>query len=252
LAQDLPKLNARLNGGLIVMAEDFRTDVYSRGSCDFMGVKLKIGRGVLIPREETELLGHTACGEVQDYENPKIIDMCAGCGNLACALAVHIPAAKMWAADASPECVSLISANVQGLGLRDRVTVVESDLFESLRGLDLLAAVDLIVCNPPYIPSHRLNAQSRWLLESEPRRAFDGGPYGVDILRRLVREAAVFLREDGSLIFEFGEGQHEIVRRLLESSGAYHSIRFVTNGAGIPRVAVARKKRIPSGFLREL
>jgi release factor glutamine methyltransferase len=207
-----------------------------------MGLQLKVAPNVLIPRQETELLGVAACREVAGIAQPKIIDMCSGSGNLACALAFNLPGALVWAADASPECVRLTRANAEAVGVKTRVTALESDLFEGLRCAGLENAADLIVCNPPYISSRRLDSQSSWLLDREPRQAFDGGPYGINIMTRLVRTAPEFLRTGGILAFEFGEGQHPLILRLLDSCQAYHSIRLVSNADGVPRVAVAHKK----------
>lgn len=229
------------------MTEEFRTVVYQRGFHVFMGVPLKVSPGVLIPRSETELLGRTALAQLAGISHPKIIDMCAGSGNLACALAMNCPEAQIWAADASPACVALMQANIESLALGNRVKAVESDLFHSLQGLIPGSGVDMIVCNPPYISSRRLDTQSQWLLDQEPREAFDGGPYGINILRRLVREAPLFLRENGKLCFEFGEGQHEIVERLLNSAGAYTGVRLIGENE-VPRLALACKRvAVPGG-----
>jgi release factor glutamine methyltransferase len=225
------------------MLLDSRVDIYARGYQTFMGLKLRIQPGVLIPREETELLGETACDLLKGIEYPLVIDMCAGSGNLACALATRIPGVRVWAADAFPECVRLTELNVNDLGLQHQVQVSHSDLFEALRGRGLENTVDLVMCNPPYIPSSRLDSRSSWLLESEPRGAFDGGSYGIDIMSRVVRDAPAFLRENGVLAFEFGVGQHQLVRRLLDSTKAYDSIRMISNAEGVPRVAVACKSK---------
>src|SRR3954470_17603565 len=144
---------------LTCMLLDSRADLYARGYQTFMGINLRIQPGVLIPREETELLGQTAFQILNDIKTPLVIDMCAGSGNLACALAARIPGATVWAADAFPEGVRLARLNVEELGLQDRVSVSESDLFEALRGRGLEGMIDAIVCNPPYIPTSRLDSR---------------------------------------------------------------------------------------------
>jgi release factor glutamine methyltransferase len=226
------------------MTDDLRTDVFARGYQTFMGLQLRVTPNVLIPRRETELLGVTACREVAGIAQPRIIDMCSGSGNLACALGFNLPGAMIWACDASAECVRLTRANAEAIGVRSRVTTIEGDLFEGLRTLGLEHSVDLVVCNPPYISSRRLDSQSSWLLEREPRKAFDGGPYGLNIMTRLVRIAPEFLRENGVLAFEFGEGQHAMAMRLVEATQQYHSARLVSNHDGVPRVAVAYRRAI--------
>jgi len=217
-------------------------ETIARGFCSFMGITLKVAPGVLVPREETELLGITALDVVWDVPQPRIVDMCTGSGNLACALATKLPAAKVWALDMTPECIALLKKNIAYLSLQDRVIPLQSDLFSELVGSNLEGQADLIVCNPPYIPARTLETDRKSLLEYEPREAFHAGPYGVSIIQRLIRDAVVFLRSGRPLCFEFGQGQQGMAARLLERSGVYEPIRFVSDQTGEPRVAVAYKK----------
>jgi len=206
-----------------------------------MGVTLKVSSGVLVPREETELLGFTALQSIQDVSEPLIIDMCTGSGNLACALATRLPASKVWAVDAMPECIVLLKENTHYLSLQSRVIPIQSDLFSALLGSELEGHTDLVVCNPPYIPERMLETEKKALLDHEPREAFRAGPYGTSIIQQLIRHAAILLRPGRPLCFEFGARQDGIVARLLERSGMYHAIRFVSDQSGVPRVAVACK-----------
>jgi release factor glutamine methyltransferase len=203
----------------------------------FMGVELLIERGVLVPRSETELLGATAL-EVASSPS-RIVDMCCGSGNLACALAARLPGARIWASDLTDACVSLARRNVEYTGVADRVKVVQGDLFSALRHLH--GTIDLIVCNPPYISHAKLAGERAALLENEPREAFDGGPYGLTIHQRVVREALPFLKPGGWLLFEIGAGQERQVRLLIERTRAYQELRTVADAAGEVRVIGARK-----------
>ena len=203
----------------------------------FMEVELLVERGVLVPRKETELLGNTALGLLPD--NARVIDMCCGSGNLACALATRLPDARVWASDLTEACVSLAKRNAAHTGVADRVTVVQGDLFSALKGLE--GTIDLVVCNPPYISQAKLAGERAALLENEPREAFDGGPYGLSIHQRVVREAPPFLKPGGSLLFEIGLGQERQVKMLFERTRAYEDIRMVANAAGEVRVVIGRK-----------
>ena len=203
----------------------------------FMGVDLLVERGVLVPRGETELLGLTALEVVHDHA--RVIDMCCGSGNLACALASRLPGARVWASDLTDACVSLARRNVDYTGVADRVKVVQGDLFSGLQHLH--GTIDLIVCNPPYISHAKLAGERAVLLENEPREAFDGGPYGLTIHQRVVREALPFLKPGGWLLFEIGAGQDRQVRLLLERTRAYQELRTVADAAGAVRVVGARK-----------
>lgn len=206
-------------------------------SVRFMNVDLLVERGVLLPRAETELLGAAALEAVHD--SARIIDMCCGSGNLACALGVRLPQSRVWACDLTDACVSLARRNVLQLGIAARVTVVQGDLFAALQGLE--DTIDAVVCNPPYISRAKLAGERALLLENEPREAFDGGPYGLSIHQRVVKEALPFLKPGGHLLFEIGLGQERQVRMLFERTRAYEGIRTVSNAAGEVRVVAARK-----------
>ncbi|OBZ95146.1 methyltransferase [Pararhizobium polonicum] len=209
----------------------------------FMGVDLELAAGVLVPREETELLGRTAVGLIEGrIDNPLVIDMCCGSGNLALAIATHIPSARLWACDLTDETVALALRNAERCGFSSRVRVMQGDLFSGLAGENLEGQVDLIVCNPPYISTQRLESDSAHLLDNEPREAFDGGPYGISIHQRLVRDALAYLKPGGWLAFEFGEGQHRQAAALLARARGYEPARFAQDAAGLPRVAFVQKR----------
>ena len=202
-----------------------------------MDVKLLVERGVLVPREETELLGNTALELVRD--GARVIDMCCGSGNLACALALRLPQVRVWASDLTDACVALARRNAAHTGVAERVTIVQGDLFSGLQGLE--GTIDAVVCNPPYISQAKLAGERASLLENEPREAFDGGPYGLSIHQRVMREALPFLRPGGHLLFEIGLGQERQVRMLFERTRAYDGLRSVANAAGEVRVVAATK-----------
>lgn len=218
-------------------------DAYARGRVQFMDVELLVARGALVPRQETELLGRTALQIIEDLHAapPRVVDMCCGSGNLACGIAHGVPRAEVWASDLAGDCVELARRNVLRLALSQRVRVCQGDLFAGLQGLGLEGSVDAIVCNPPYISARRLASDGAHLLEHEPRAAFDGGPYGLNIHQRVVREAPAFLRPGGSLLLEFGLGQERQVKALFDRTGAYADFRLVTDAAGDARVALGRK-----------
>ncbi|MCT7376266.1 N5-glutamine methyltransferase family protein [Chelativorans salis] len=210
----------------------------------FMGIELEMAPGVLVPREETELLGRSAVELLQGMSGEAIvIDMCCGSGNLALAIAAAVPTARVWASDLTDDTVALARRNAERCGLAGSVKVVQGDLFSGLQDEGLEGKADLVVCNPPYISTLRLEGDRAALLENEPREAFDGGPYGLSIHQRLVREAAAFLKPGGWLAFEFGEGQDRQVKILLTRAGFYEPARFAADAAGTPRVAIARKKQ---------
>lgn len=209
----------------------------------FMGIELIAAEGVLAPRTETELLGNTAlealrsCGATA----PRVIDMCCGSGNLACAIAHHLPSVRVWASDLTDGCIAVTRRNVMHMGVSDRVVIAQGDLFAGLAGFGLEGSIDIVVCNPPYISQGKLATERAELLEHEPREAFDGGPYGLSIQQRVVKEALPFLRPGGMLMFEIGLGQERQVKMLFDRVKAYADIQFLANATGAVRVVSGRK-----------
>jgi len=212
----------------------------------FMGVELVAAEGALAPRKETELLGNTALDALRSSGSaaPRVIDMCCGSGNLACAIAHHLPLARVWASDLTDGCIAVTRRNVKHVGVSDRVVVAQGDLFAGLAGFGLESSIDAIVCNPPYISQGKLATDRAELLEHEPREAFDGGPYGLSIQQRVVKEALPFLLPGGILLFEIGLGQERQVKMLFDRAKAYEDIRLIANTAGEVRVVSGRKCKV--------
>jgi release factor glutamine methyltransferase len=220
-------------------------EAYDKGRALFMGIELFVAPGALVPRPETELLGASAvdCLRRLDVPAPRVIDMCCGAGNLACAISLNVPAARFWASDLTDGCVELARRNVAYHGLGDRISVFQGDLFDAFSDLQLERTVDTIVCNPPYISEARLRGDRASLLEVEPREAFAAGPYGLSIHMRVTKDAPRYLRPGGILLFEVGLGQERQVTTLLERNDAYESISVVTNETGEGRVVMAYAKQ---------
>jgi len=218
---------------------------YVLGRQRFMGIELSINPGVLIPRNETELLGWEAVARLREARGrhghgARVIDMCCGSGNLACGIAHALEGVEVWASDLMEDCAVLAQRNANQLGLDDRIHVAFGDLFEPLRPLGA-GACDVIVCNPPYISSHRLTRDRQDLLSHEPRQAFDGGPYGLSIYQRLLHDAASFLVKGGWLLLEMGVGQAGSLERLLKRCGYYDRVELVPDPQREFRVVAARR-----------
>ena len=215
-----------------------------------MGLDLTCGPGVFAAREETELLGRTAIEKLREtYSTPRgslpelrVIDLGSGAGNLTCAIAKALPNARVWAVDIESACASLTRLNVEKHGLADRVEIFTGDLFAPLAGRGLEGTMDAVVSNPPYIASVRLQKDRAYLVANEPRAAFDGGPFGISIQMRLVKESLAFLKPGGWLFFEFGVGQDRQVKQLLERAGGYDLVDFARNQQNEARVSVNRKQ----------
>jgi release factor glutamine methyltransferase len=218
------------------------------GRVRFLDCELLTAPDCLVPRKETEVLGRLAIELLQarsalSGEPLRCIDMCCGAGNLACAIAHHVPSVRVWASDLTDGCVNLARRNVEHLGLGERVTVRQGDLFAPLAELGLEGQVDLVVCNPPYISTGRLAGDRAGLLQREPREAFEGGPYGLSIHQRVLRDAPSYLRRGGWLAFEIGAGQERQLELLIQRSrGVYGPVRWELDpSSGKPRAPVLQR-----------
>jgi len=210
----------------------------------FMGLELKAGPQALIPRKETEILGTAALNCVREIVrtrgSARVIDVCTGSGNLALSLANHEPKCQVFAADLCPEAVNLARENARIHNLQDRVEFRVGDLFAPLDQPEFHAAMDLVVCNPPYLSSTKLRALPREIGEFEPREAFDAGAFGLAIISRLIADAPRFLKPESWLCFEVGLGQGPFFASRLKSAGHYRTIDTAVDSAGEIRALVAR------------
>lgn len=212
------------------------------GGVRFMGIALRTAPGVLVPREETELVGQQALALLRERgPGQRAIDMCCGAGNLACAVASALPDLTVDACDLTDSAVALARSNVAALGLSDRVAVHQGDLFSPLAEAGLGRRIDVVMCNPPYISTARLAGDRAHLLDNEPREAFDAGPYGIAIHARVIDEARPFLKGGGWLVLEFGEGQERQLALLFKRAGGYDEPQLLRDGHGVPRAVMARR-----------
>lgn len=213
------------------------------GRQSFMGIEMLAGPEALIPRHETEILGNTALKliDICKSNNPTIIDVCTGAGNIAVALANKYENVKVYAADISEDAVELAKRNAQHVNVSDRVKFKVGDLLCPLEDLRLKYSVDIITCNPPYISTSKVTEMPVEISLHEPKEAFDGGAFGINLIRRLIVDAYEFLTPDGYLVFEVGLGQAEAISKLIKNSKKYRNIQLVNDDANNPRVIYAQK-----------
>jgi len=216
------------------------------GRQSFMGIELLSDRRALIPRKETEILGRKALelsmNIARERQKVKVIDVCCGAGNLGLALAYFNAIAVVAATDLSQEAVDLARDNILFLNLGDRVQAKQGDLFSAFETDEYYGKTDLIVCNPPYISSAKINKMTAEISENEPVLAFDGGMLGTKIILKLIGEAPKFLTKTGWVIFEIGVGQGPFVMQLCERSENYGQVESVSDDSGNIRVILARKQ----------
>lgn len=213
----------------------------------FMGLEMLAGGEALIPRAETELLARAGVAALRAVaagmtRAPLVIDVCTGSGNVAAALAHAVPEARVHAADLSPEAVEFARCNMAHLGLQHRVKLYVGDLFSPFETDEFLGKVDVLTGNPPYISTGRLSSMPGEIVGHEPGLAFDGGPLGIRILQRIIREAPRYLRPGGWLAFEMGLGQGQAVIRRMSASGHFEQIEGLTDHNGEIRAVRARTR----------
>jgi release factor glutamine methyltransferase len=212
---------------------------------NFMGIELLSDKRALIPRKETEILGKKALELsekiVAGKGNIKVIDVCCGCGNLGVAIATYNPNCTVYSTDLSDEAVELTRDNISFLNLTDRVHAKQGDLLSVFETDEFYEKTDLIICNPPYITSSKVQKMDSEIASNEPVLAFDGGMLGIKIIQKLIADAPRFLTKDGWLIFEVGAGQGSFIAQLCERSQSYQCIETVPDDLGTIRVILAQK-----------
>jgi release factor glutamine methyltransferase len=193
------------------------------GLTSFCGLEMEVTRAALVPRPETELLaeqgwtflnrrareaGDTGSGE------PTALDFGTGTGCIAIAMAVNCPRARVVALEKEPDAIELAQKNIEHHQLARRIQIVHGD---RLGALGSAASFDVIVANPPYIPSAEIDHLEPEVQRFDPRSALDGGPDGLIVYRHLAREAGLFLKPAGRLMIEFGDEQEGALQALFES-----------------------------------
>ena len=212
---------------------------YLTGKQDFMGLTFHVDERVLIPRQDTETLAELVLRENPE-KNIRLLDLCTGSGCLAVSLAVLGGYEEVDAGDISPDALEVAEENGRRLG--GNVHFVESDLFSAL---DPGKAYDVIVSNPPYIPTEVIEGLEPEVRDYEPRMALDGSGDGLAFYRRLAAESPSHLKPGGRLYLEIGWDHGESVEDLLRENG-FEDIEVVRDDAGNCRVV--RGKRPGAGI----
>lgn len=211
---------------------------YVLGEVEFCGHAFACDARALIPRPETELLVEAALGfaKVWARQQPQVVDIGTGTGCIALTLALAQPRAKIFAVDISPAALTLAQQNAARHGVAHRIDFVQADLLASFGA----GEVDLVVSNPPYVPTAEWGSLPRPIRDFEPRNALDAGADGLDVLRRLVAQAVEKLAPGGALALEIGEDQGPRVAELLRAAGMRH-VAVKKDFAGWDRIVTGEK-----------
>ena len=217
---------------------------YILGDTDFLGLKISVGSGVLVPRPETELMGEYAVKALSSQlsalssknHRTTILDLCTGSGCLALAIAHAFPDSTVSAVDISEDALKYARRNAESNNINN-IKFISGHLFDALEK-DIV--FDFIISNPPYIMSKDIETLQPEIKDWEPINALDGGDDGMDFYRNIISEARSYLKDNGMIMFELGVDCADSVSVMFEESG-YSQITIKKDYAGIERIISAQK-----------
>jgi release factor glutamine methyltransferase len=200
------------------------------GSTSFCGIEIAVTPDVLVPRPETEILAETAWEYLHKRGGEQVVlDYGTGSACIAIALAAHCPTARIHAIDVSEKALAVARANAAQYPIT----------FHLGSGIPDLPPLDLLVSNPPYIPSGEIATLQPEVSRFDPHVALDGGPDGLEFYRRIAAEALPRIAPEGCLMLEFGDGQESALQRIFQNGWRIDQIK--SDFAGKPRILIARR-----------
>lgn len=211
----------------------------------FMGYEFYVNEYVLVPRQDTETLAEEALKVLKKVDAPRILDMCTGSGCILLSLLLEIPGSTGTGADISPEALRVAEKNARSLNVSDRAVFVESNLFSdryfSKKDGKDGPVYDILVSNPPYIPTEEIEGLMEEVRLHDPRIALDGMADGLAFYRMITEQAGDFLKPGGWLMYEIGCSQGQDVKEILENAG-FVNIQIIQDLCGLDRVVLGQKE----------
>jgi release factor glutamine methyltransferase len=207
---------------------------YIVGRQEFFGLDFGVTSDVLVPRPETEVLVERAIDILKDLPDPTFCEIGVGSGCISVSILHSVPRATATAVDVSNRAIAIAHRNAEQNGVAERLSLQMADIFSEVAG-----RFDLVVSNPPYVPTRQietLQAEVRWF---EPLAALAGGADGLDIIKRIVEQSPRHLTSHGVLLIEIGFDQSEQVRQLFDGS-VWEAPEFIADLQGIPRIVAAK------------
>ena len=204
---------------------------YLMGYVPFLNCKISVDKSTLIPRPETELLADTLI-KMFKGKKPEILDLCAGSGCIGISLQKELNTSVL-CSDINPKCVSIILKNAKENNVK--IDVIQSDMFTNIS-----KTFDLIVSNPPYIPTCEIESLDKSVKDFEPNLALDGGNDGLKFYRIIAEKAKNYLKENGILALEIGYNQAADIKKLLEKN--FKDIQIMKDYSKIERFILATRR----------
>ncbi len=203
------------------------------GKKEFWSTTFRTVPGVLIPRPETEILVEAVLQAIKEVQSPQVLEIGTGSGAVSVAMARENPKCRIVATDVDPTAIAVARLNAKDAGVSSCIEFVALNLLDGFRpGYRF----DVICSNPPYVPTEALSTLAPEIRCFEPVTALDGGADGLDTIRRLAAQAPQFLKPDGSLILEIGDGQERAVLDLFTETAGLRQVRTYRDLSGMPRV----------------
>ena len=207
---------------------------YIVGDWEFYGLPMTVTKDVLIPRTDTEILVESAIKALKGRKmDARVLDLCTGSGCIGCAIAKELPAAHVVLVDNSTAALAVAKQNLMRNRLNPRVSCIEADALSAPPMM--LGSFDVMVCNPPYIPTEQLRELDGSVRNYEPMAALDGGQDGFVFYRAVLDRWLAVVRNGGMVFFEVGIGQAEELEKLMRLAGV-KNVETIKDTQGIDRV----------------
>jgi release factor glutamine methyltransferase len=217
---------------------------YITGFKEFWSLKLHVTKDVLIPRPETEILVEEALKIIPDdcSSDFNILELGVGSGAIIISLAHEKKNASFFATDISFQSIKIAKKNALTYNLENKILFFISNWFDAFSAANFHEKLDIIVSNPPYIPTNEINKLEHEIKRHEPLKALDGGDDGLLCIKNIILNARLYLKKGGSLLLEIGFDQKESVEKFVYKTNGYDKVKFLKDYAGYDRLAIITKK----------
>jgi len=229
---------------LVGRAGEHEPIAYLTGRAQFFNLDLSVTRDTLIPRPDTETLVENVLQlsrQHPGFEAPRLLDLCTGSGCIALAILSRAKSATAVATDVSAAALGVARANAEHLKLTDRITFLEGDLYQALAHTVHGQPFDLILSNPPYIPTNQIDQLDRNVRDYEPRLALDGGLDGLTLVRKVLAGAGERLTSIGRVFIEIAFDQGPAALQAAQEAPGLTDPRILKDHAGHERVLTAKR-----------
>lgn len=211
----------------------------------FMGYDFYVDERVLVPRQDTEVLAEEALHQLRNIRNPRILDMCTGSGCLLLSLLMELPDATGTGVDISAAALAVAERNRKNLELEKRAVLVQSDTFSGdyfqKNSGNISLEYDMLISNPPYIPTEDIGKLMEEVRFHDPVLALDGREDGLYFYRRITEQAGKYLKPGGWLMYEIGCEQGTDVSAIMQGEG-FTEVTVKKDLAGLDRVVIGKKQ----------